>query len=247
MLAWELALPFRRAGQPRLARWFDNLLLTCIIALGVAPLLTLAGWSVLVERWGDGFGLFHRLPLPYWAVLALSLLALDLVGYAMHVANHVFPPFWRYHRVHHADRDVDVSTGLRFHPFEAVTTALTQGAAIALLGMPPGAVIVAAALGATVLMLQHGNVALPPWLDRLLRLVVPTPAYHRIHHSTWQPETDSNFGATFVFWDHLFGTYRAAARADQRSMPLGVTEFNGPGQQTLIALLLLPFRGSRAR
>ena len=247
MALWELLAPFRPAVTPRLGRWFDNLLLTCCNAFLIGPLLLLLGWAVMIDRLADGFGLFHRLALPYAAVLILSILALDLVGYGMHLANHFFPPFWRYHRVHHADRDVDVSTGLRFHPFEAATTALTQGAAIALLGVPPGAVIAFGALATPVLMLQHGNVTLPPSLERLLRLVIPTPDYHRIHHSAWQPETDSNFGATFSVWDYLFCTYRQAPRQDARTMTIGLAEFNDARYQNILRLLWLPFIGKAPR
>jgi sterol desaturase/sphingolipid hydroxylase (fatty acid hydroxylase superfamily) len=144
--------------------------------------------------------------------------------------------------MHHADLDIDVSTGGRFHPIEILLSMLIKMATVGLVGIPAAAVVAfEVALNATS-MFNHSNVAMPAWLDRIVRLIVVTPDMHRVHHSVLRQETDSNFGFNLPWWDRLFGTYRAEPRAGHDGMTIGLPVFRNPGELRLDRLLTQPFR-----
>jgi sterol desaturase/sphingolipid hydroxylase (fatty acid hydroxylase superfamily) len=171
------------------------------------------------------------------------VIALDLAIYLQHVLFHAVPVLWRLHMVHHADLDFDVSTGLRFHTIEILLSMGIKVATVVLLGAPAAAVIVfEIGLNATS-MFNHGNVRLPAWLDRLLRLVVVTPEMHRVHHSAVPRETNSNFGFNLPWWDFLFGTYRSQPAAGHEEMTIGLSQFRDERVDRLHFMLALPFVG----
>jgi sterol desaturase/sphingolipid hydroxylase (fatty acid hydroxylase superfamily) len=148
--------------------------------------------------------------------------------------------------VHHADLDIDLTTGVRFHPIEILISMGVKIAAVALLGVPPAAVVAfEVALNATSVF-NHSNVALPGRLDRGVRLVVVTPDMHRVHHSVVRAETDSNFGFNLPWWDWLFRTYRPEPAAGHDAMTIGLPIFRDPGELRLDRLLTQPFRAPRA-
>jgi sterol desaturase/sphingolipid hydroxylase (fatty acid hydroxylase superfamily) len=165
----------------------------------------------------------NALALPPWLALAAAVVALDLAMYFQHVLFHAVPALWRLHRVHHADRDFDVTTGVRFHPAEMLISALIKLGAVAALGPPVLAVLVFEVLLNTTSMFNHGNVRLPLAADRLLRRLIVTPDMHRVHHSALPRETNSNFGFNLSWWDRLFGTYLAQPAAGHERMTIGVS------------------------
>ncbi|MDB5373698.1 MAG: fatty acid hydroxylase, partial [Belnapia sp.] len=167
---------------------------------------------------------------------------LDLAIYAQHVAFHAVPLFWRLHRMHHADLELDVTSGLRFHPFEILLSMLIKLAVVVALGAPALAVLAFEVLLNASAMFSHGNVRLPLRLDRILRRVVVTPDMHRIHHSILRHETDSNYGFNLAWWDRLFGTYRAEPAAGQLGLTIGIERFRDPAELRLDRMLLQPFR-----
>lgn len=154
---------------------------------------------------------------------------------------HKVPLFWRVHRVHHFDTELDVSTTVRFHPFEFALALLLGGPVVLLLGLSPWMLLLYEILDAGVTLVSHANVGLPARLERVLRYLVVTPDLHRVHHSSWQPETDSNFGAVFPVWDLLFGTFRSETRHPQEVMELGLAEVRDGRQHRLGWLLRSPF------
>jgi sterol desaturase/sphingolipid hydroxylase (fatty acid hydroxylase superfamily) len=157
------------------------------------------------------------------------------------VFHHV-PVLWRLHRMHHADLDIDVTTGVRFHPIEILLSLLIKIAAVLAFGIPAVAVVLfEVALNATS-MFNHSNVTMPAGLDRIVRLVVVTPDMHRVHHSIERRETDSNFGFNLPWWDWLFGTYRPQPGAGHAGMTVGIPSFRDPGELRLDRLLTQPFR-----
>jgi sterol desaturase/sphingolipid hydroxylase (fatty acid hydroxylase superfamily) len=174
-------------------------------------------------------------------VLAASVAVLDLCGHALHAVYHYVPVLWRFHRVHHTDLDCDCTTGLRFHPLEAVATGSIQLGVVALLGLSPAGVFIYKALLAVAVVIEHANVRLPSAADRVLRLFVVTPDMHRVHHSVVEPETNSNFGAVLPWWDRLFWTYRDQPTAGHEGMTIGLPEFRGSQHVTLHWMLALPF------
>jgi sterol desaturase/sphingolipid hydroxylase (fatty acid hydroxylase superfamily) len=175
----------------------------------------------------------------------VAVVLLDLAIYAQHVVFHAVPVLWRLHRMHHADLELDVTSGLRFHPVEIVLSMVIKCLVVALLGAPAlGVVIFEVLLNATA-MFNHSNVRLPLWLDRGLRFLLVTPDMHRIHHSVVREETDSNFGFALAWWDRIFRTYRAEPAAGQMGMVIGLPVFRDPGELRLDRMLMQPLRRDR--
>jgi len=198
------------------------------------------GFALLAEdhRWG----LFQSVALPTWIRFATSLLVLDLAIYLQHRIFHYVPALWRLHRMHHADLDIDVSTGTRFHPLEILLSLGIKLLVIVSVGAPPLAVLVfEIGLNATSLF-NHGNVRIPSSLEPWLRWLVVTPDMHRVHHSIVRRETDSNFGFNFPWWDRMFKTYRSQPEAGHEGMAIGIEQFRDPKELRLDRLLLQPFR-----
>ncbi|MBE0558757.1 MAG: sterol desaturase family protein, partial [Proteobacteria bacterium] len=202
-----------------------------ILPVGLALLAASRGWGVL-----------NQLSVPYWASVLIGVLLLDLVIYLQHVMFHTLPLFWRLHGMHHTDLDIDVTSGLRFHPLEIFLSTLIKLAAVASLGVPAVAVVVFEVLLNGTSMFSHGNIHLGVGFDRLLRLFVVTPDMHRVHHSVIISETNSNFGFNFPWWDRLFGTYRPQPAMGHDGMTIGLARFRDAEVLTLRYLLLLPFR-----
>ncbi len=243
MALWEAVAPRRRLTVSKARRWFINL---SIILLDNGVVLLLAPGAAVataVAAQQAGWGLLNRYPLPAPAAVAVGVLALDLVIYLQHLMFHAVPLLWRLHMVHHADLDIDVTTGLRFHPLEIVISLGVKVAAVAALGPPVAAVVLFEVLLNATAMFNHGNVRLPEGLDRWLRLLVVTPDMHRVHHSVTIRETNSNFGFNFPWWDRIFGTYRAQPAAGHTRMTIGLSQFRDFGTLGLSACLLLPLRG----
>jgi sterol desaturase/sphingolipid hydroxylase (fatty acid hydroxylase superfamily) len=191
-------------------------------------------------------GLFGALAWPAWLEIALGVLFFDAAIYWQHRLMHTIPLLWRMHRVHHADTAFDVTTGVRFHPFETTLSMGIKLGLIALLGPAAIAVLIFEILLSSGSLFTHADFRFPAPLDRRLRWLLVTPSMHRIHHSTWQPETDSNYGFHLSVWDRLFGSYTPDPREDERSMPIGLERFRERRDQSLPALLINPFRGRTA-
>ena len=240
----ERYAPHRPHVQPRRGRWFTNLAFAMIDTLAlraaalVVPILAVAA---AVDAGRLGVGLFNHLHLPLWIEGLLAVLLLDLAIWAQHLVTHKVPLFWRFHRVHHADRDLDVTTALRFHPVEIVVSGGVKVMVVYLLGAPAAAVLVFEVLLNATAMFTHANLRLPGWLDRPLRWVLVTPDMHRIHHSVRRQEHDSNYGFALSLWDRIFHTYVKEPQDGQAGMTVGL-EWQDERPARLGWALLLPFR-----
>jgi sterol desaturase/sphingolipid hydroxylase (fatty acid hydroxylase superfamily) len=177
----------------------------------------------------------------------LSVIVLDLAIYLQHVLFHAVPALWRLHRMHHADLEIDVSTGLRFHPIEILLSMLIKFAVVAALGAPALAVLIFEILLNATSMFNHANVRILPRIDRVLRWLVVTPDMHRIHHSILARETNSNFGFNLPWWDRVFGTYRAQPTAGHEAMTIGIEQFRDSRELGLDRMVFQPFRGDVGR
>ncbi len=244
MAAWELLAPRRVLTQSRSARWMNNIALVVVNTVVVRIVFPAATVGMAAYAAEQQWGLFNQTDTPAgWAVLA-SVVLLDGVIYLQHVMFHAIPAFWRLHRVHHADMDFDVTTGSRFHTVEIVLSMLIKFVAVILLGPPLVAVVIFEVLLNATAMFNHSNVRLPLALDRLLRLLIVTPDMHRVHHSHYPHETNSNFGFSLSLWDRLFGTYRAQPDDGHENMVIGIDTFRDSAQCIpLHRLLLMPFQG----
>ncbi|MEQ9638651.1 MAG: sterol desaturase family protein [Alphaproteobacteria bacterium] len=238
----EFILPWRAARLPLITRWSTNIGMGVVQALLGRVLLPIGLFKLSILADTQGWGLFHLLGLPLLLALPLGVLVLDLVKYLEHRLLHMVPILWRAHVVHHADLEIDFTTGFRHHPIEVIMIAVPSAAAILVFGIPAGAVAIFQILALTISIFTHVNVQLPAPVDRVLRLFIITPEVHVVHHSAHRVETDSNFGLIFIWWDRLFGTYRAAPQEGVTMMQVGVEYFRDPADLRLDKALLLPFR-----
>jgi sterol desaturase/sphingolipid hydroxylase (fatty acid hydroxylase superfamily) len=243
MAIWELVGPRRTQSIGRGWRWPNNLgvVVANTLLVRLAFPTTAVALALLAET--RGWGLFNLATLPVSVGVVVSIIALDLAIYLQHVLFHAVPALWRLHRMHHADLEFDVSTGLRFHPIEIVLSMLIKFAVVAALGAPAAAVLIFEVLLNATSMFNHGNVRIPRSLDRILRWIVVTPDMHRVHHSILARETNSNFGFNLSCWDRLFGTYRAQPASGHEGMTIGIEQFRDSRELGLDRMLLQPFRG----
>jgi sterol desaturase/sphingolipid hydroxylase (fatty acid hydroxylase superfamily) len=241
MAAWEMLAPRRAQPIGRVTRWPSNLGIVALDTLLVRIMFPTAavGLAIIAEQ--RGWGLLHALPVPTWLAIIVAVIVLDLAIYLQHVLFHAVPLFWRMHRMHHADLEFDVTTGVRFHPFEILLSMGIKMAVVAALGPPAVAVIVFEVLLNATSMFSHGNVRLNPRLDRVLRWLVVTPDMHRVHHSILPHETNSNFGFNLSWWDRLFGTYRAVPAQGHEAMTIGIKQFRDARELRLDRMLVQPF------
>jgi sterol desaturase/sphingolipid hydroxylase (fatty acid hydroxylase superfamily) len=186
--------------------WGVNLLVLGAVCGACA--CTVAHWARAA-----GIGLFALVPAPRWLAIVLSVLALDMVSYAWHRANHRLRVLWRFHQVHHSDVTFTVSTGVRFHPGELLLSLPLRLGAIVLLGVPPEGVVVFEVVFNIANLVEHGDTNLPAFAERICGRVFITPALHRWHHSRRWAELDSNFGTIFAVWDRVLGTYQTSSSA----------------------------------
>jgi sterol desaturase/sphingolipid hydroxylase (fatty acid hydroxylase superfamily) len=242
MAVWELKAPRRVLRERKALRWANNLALAALNAALVRMAFPVAAVGVAAFAADRGVGFFNVVHLPYPLAILLSLLALDLVIYLQHRMFHAVPLLWRAHRMHHADLDIDVTSGSRFHPFEIGLSLLIKCAVILALGPPAVAVLAFEVLLNASSMFNHGNVCVPQSIERHLRRFVVTPDMHRVHHSIERRETNSNFGFNLAWWDRLFGTYRAEPQAGHEGMTIGIALFRSPRELELNRMLLQPFR-----
>ncbi len=247
MALWEWWAPRRKLTAGRAPRWTGNLGILAIDIVAVRLLVPTTAVGVALVAAENHWGLFPALGLPYWAAVVAGVIALDFAIYLQHVVFHFVPPLWRLHRMHHADVDIDVTTGVRFHPIEILLSLGIKIAAVLALGVPALAVLVFEVLLNATSMFNHSNVKLPPRLDAIARWIVVTPQMHQVHHSVVRAETDSNFGFNLPWWDRLFGTYRAEPAAGEQGMTIGLPTFRARAELNIVRLLTQPFRNDAPR
>jgi sterol desaturase/sphingolipid hydroxylase (fatty acid hydroxylase superfamily) len=242
MALWELLAPRRHERIGRLRRWPGNFGIVVLDTLLVRLVFPTAAVGVALVAEAQGWGLLHSLGTPAWFAVAASVILLDLAIYLQHVLFHAVPVLWRLHRMHHADLEFDVTTGVRFHPFEILLSMVIKLGVVAALGAPAVAVLLFEVLLNATSMFNHGNVRVPACFDRVLRWMVVTPEMHRVHHSVVPRETNSNFGFNLPWWDRLFGTYHAQPAAGHETMTIGIEQFRDPHELRLDRMLIQPFR-----
>ena len=244
MAGWEIAAPLRPQTTSKTKRWVSNLTLVFLNTFIVRLIFstTAVGMALLasINQWG----ILNLLEWPQWLKLVTAILTLDLALYLQHLMFHAVPLLWRFHMMHHADLDVDVTTGARFHPIEIMISMVIKLAVVFLIGAPSLAILTFEVVLNGTSMFNHSNVRMPRRIDRFLRWWLVTPDMHRIHHSVIREETNSNFGFNLPWWDRLLGTYRADPAKGQTGMTIGLHQFRNPARLSLPWMLALPFIGS---
>lgn len=239
----ELKWPRRVLLASKRHRWFCNIAIVAIDSICARLVLPLMPLGMAELSAAHGWGLCNLVGVPRCFEIVFSIVMLDLVIYLQHRSFHRVPLFWRFHKMHHTDLDLDVSSGNRFHPIEIIFSLIIKLAVVAALGAPAFAVLIfEVALNASSLF-NHGNLRIPVKIDRWLRLLIVTPDMHRVHHSIIPRETDSNFGFNLPWWDRMLRSYRDQPQEGHSGMVIGLKEFRDEQQLGLGSLLILPFRG----
>ncbi|MFP6637268.1 MAG: sterol desaturase family protein [Nitrospinaceae bacterium] len=242
MLGLESIIQRHPTVDSKISRLRINLALTGIDIVVVRLFFGAAAFGAAQFAEERGWGLFNYLQWPEGLETFLCIVILDLMIYIQHVVVHMIPFFWRFHIVHHSDLDLDVSSGLRFHPIEIMGSMLFKIGLIFALGPLPMTVLIFEAILNGMAQFSHSNISLPERLDRLLRYVIVTPDMHRIHHSVEKRETNSNFGFNLSIWDRVLGTYIHDALKPQPQIIIGVNKFRSSDEVSLKSLLMMPFR-----
>lgn len=244
LLCVEAVRPLRRAREPKLRRMRRNAAIGAIAATAVQlceqPLVLPLARSVERRRWG----ILPRLNLPAPISTLLALAALDYTLYLWHIVVHRVPWLWRFHRVHHADRDLDASTAIRFHFGELIASVPWRAAQVALIGIDGRTLQRWQTLTLMSVIFHHSNAALPEAVERRIGYLLVTPRMHGIHHSKATDEMDSNWSSGLSLWDRLHGTLRLDVPQD--AIDIGVEALDAPDAVTLPHLLAAPFAPDRA-
>jgi len=240
---WEIRMPRRVLTTSKKWRWFNNLSIMAINPILLRLVFPVLAIGMAQSAQDNGWGLLNYLGTPSLIALGVGIVALDLAIYLQHVMFHAIPLLWRLHMVHHADLDYDLTTGLRFHPVEIVLSMILKITTIVALGPPVASVLAFEIILNAMAIFNHGNIKLPPSVDRFLRFFVVTPDMHRVHHSVIIRETNSNYGFNLSLWDRLFGTYLAQPSKGHQDMIIGLSQFRDHRRLTLPWLLILPIIG----
>ncbi|MEH6549522.1 MAG: sterol desaturase family protein [Pseudomonadales bacterium] len=238
---WELLSPRRELLFSRRLRWSNNIALTFVNTITLRLLVPVAAVSAAYQASEHSWGLLNTLNLPPLLSIVIALLLLDLAIYLQHMIFHKVPVFWRLHRMHHTDMDFDLTSAARFHPLEMILSMFIKIAVVMLLGAPVIAVILFEVILNATATFNHGNIRLPGKLDSVLRIFIVTPDMHRVHHSIYPEETNSNYGFNLPWWDRLLGTYCAQPRDGHLDMTIGLNEFRSSREIWLDRLLRQPF------
>lgn len=234
--------PRRSQPLPRSQRWPGHFALQVLSAVLLRVVFPSAAIGLAMQVQAIGWGLFNLWSPPAVLSVVMSLLLLDLGIYGQHVASHRVPWLWRLHRLHHSDRQLDLTSALRFHPLEILLSLAWKGVLIAVIGAPVLAVLIFEVVLNASALFNHANLRLPIGLDAWLRKFLVTPDMHRVHHSRRADETNSNYGFCLPWWDWLFGSYRAQPEAGHADMQIGLQAFGDISESRLRQMLTQPFR-----
>ncbi|MBK9981030.1 MAG: sterol desaturase family protein [Saprospiraceae bacterium] len=239
LIALEYIIAFRKVKRGK--RWLTNFVMTLI---SIFAMMAMPVSFITAARYASDkkFGLLNSIPLNWFALLLFSLLLRGFISFFTHYLAHKIPLIWRVHRVHHLDTEMDVSTNVRFHPFEFIFNTLIGIPIILILGLPVWTLMLYELLDVTVTLISHSNISLPKRIENVLRYILVTPDLHRIHHSSYQPETDTNFGAVFPIWDIVFRTFKTNTKTEPKEMQLGLEEVRDEKVNNILWLLLSPFK-----
>ncbi len=241
---FETRFPRRKLIVSKTDRWKVNIGLVVLNSITLRLFWAAGAFGVAYWVNEQGWGIMNFLEYPHFLNVIVAVLILDFIIYLQHVMFHAVPTLWRLHMVHHADLDFDVTTGTRFHPIEILISMIIKAGIIVALGPPVLAALIFEILLNGTAMFNHSNIDIPGSWDRFLRLFIVTPDMHRVHHSVFPNETNSNFGFNLSWWDKLLGTYRVQPRLGHEGMSIGLNQFRDQSRLSLPRLIMLPFIGN---
>lgn len=238
----EYLIPKRKLLLSKIKRWVNNISLAFLNTLILRILFPTAaiGVSIFVQK--NGIGLFNLFEFTYFISIISSIILLDLIIYTQHRFFHTIDFFWKFHKVHHSDMDYDLTTGFRFHPIEIILSMCIKITFIFILGVPIVAVLIFEVILSTLAIFNHSNINLPKKLDTILRYFIVTPDMHRIHHSIYSDELNSNYGFNLSLWDRIFKSYKKTPKDSYTKMVIGLKELQDENKTvSILSILKLPF------
>lgn len=247
MAILEWAIPRKKRTLPRGKRWLTNAAIIVIDTIALRLTMPIVAVGTAIWASANGWGALNHLSAPLWLEALIAILLLDMAVYGQHVATHKIPFLWALHQVHHADRDIDVTTGVRFHPIEIIFSMVYKLGIVLLLGPAAFAVVIFEVLLNASAMFNHANVKIPLGIDNIARRLVVTPDMHRVHHSVHREEHDNNYGFFLSVWDRIFGTYTPQPRDGHEDMTIGLAHYQSEKPASLIWSMTLPFHGLLSR
>ncbi len=249
MLVWESFAPCYKFFLNRPGHRFKHGLINLLLGFGNALIIGLVFISLwkLSSEWAAsmGIGILHWFDLPVWMGAVVAVLLFDFWTYWWHRISHVIPFLWRFHRVHHSDPEMDVTTANRFHFGEIAISSLLRIPLIILIGAELWHIALFEVIMFPIVQFQHANVRLPEWADRSFRFFFASPGMHKIHHSDRVKETNSNYTSMLSVWDRIFRSFRT--REDLENIRIGLEEFRTKEEQSVTGLLSNPLRSVSSR
>jgi sterol desaturase/sphingolipid hydroxylase (fatty acid hydroxylase superfamily) len=240
MALWELTAPRRILSTSKITRWFINITITFLNSVALRLVFPLPATGIALVASEKDWGLLNTFAFDGWTAGLIAIVLLDLAIYLQHVLFHHVRVFWRLHMIHHTDLDIDVTTGARFHPIEIILSMIIKMVIVVLIGAPAWSVLAFEVVLNGMSMFNHSNVFIPGRVDGVLRKLIVTPDFHRVHHSVLVHEHNRNFGFNLSVWDRIFGTYRDQPGAGHQGMTIGLSDFREENRLTLPYILTLP-------
>lgn len=236
---WESYRPFFKNPYKRVKHGLINIIITLINA--VLIILIFSGFTVFAAEYSlqNSFGILYNFSMPEIIQWAAALIILDMWNYWWHRINHLVPFFWRFHRMHHSDLNMDVTTATRFHFGEITLSSIIRLPIIFLIGIPIWTLIIYDFILLLNTLFHHSNISISKSADKQLRYFIVSPFMHKVHHSRIQAETDSNYSSFLTLWDRIFGSYRE--RDDYENINFGLDRFDSEDDQSFTGLLKTPF------
>lgn len=238
---WEIFRNRKDLTDSKARRWMDNIFVVILNTLAGRIIYTAGPAAVAVFVSNEKIGLLNYINIEQSFNIVISVLLLDLIIYFQHFVFHAFPFFWRFHMFHHADKDIDLTTALRFHPVEIIFSILIKSASVFIFGISFESVFIFEIILNTSAMFNHANIYLPLTVDNILRWIIVTPDMHRVHHSVLIRETNSNFGFFISLWDRIFSTYIDQPYRGHEKMVIGLSHIRDVGKINFLSQLLIPF------
>jgi len=178
------------------------------IAIFNAVIINILLIPVIVLSANTPWGLFNQINISLTTEIILTILLIDALTYVLHVIYHRVPFFWNFHRMHHSDNAMDVTSGSRFHIGEHVISLLTRSVLYATFAMKLEIILIYETIFIISVFFHHSNITISEPVDKIFRIFFTSPNMHKVHHSNIREEADSNYTSFFSFWDRLFGTYK---------------------------------------
>lgn len=235
----ELMVPYRPSSLSKLKRWINNLSLTLFNSILINLIFSSAIVGTAAYVQSHELGVMNIITVPSWVSILVTIIFMDFMLYVWHLLNHEMPLLWRFHRVHHSDLNMDVSTATRFHFGELFVSAIIKISIIFFLGASPFGVLIFESALVLCAQFHHSSLKVPEWFESLWWVLFVPPSMHRIHHSVVIRERNSNYGTIFSLWDRILGTL--LSRVDQSRIRIGVGAYRKAGKLNFQNLLMMPF------